>query len=98
MFSSHVDDILVYKNCCGVTPFIHDNRELFTWITDHPQMSDIGAGNTSMVPTSTQMLTATDMMENSQVHYYLLCCAAHIYISLIENVYILSTKFSDALE
>ena len=43
MFSSHVDDILVYKNCCGVTPFIHDNRELFTWIMDHPQMSDIGA-------------------------------------------------------
>ena len=62
-------------------------------------MSDIGAGNTSMVPTSTQMLTATaDLMENSQVHYYLLCCVAHIYISLIENVYILSTKFSDALE
>ena len=53
---------------------------------------------TSMVPTSTQMLTATDMMENSQVHYYLLCCVAHIYISLIENVYILSTEFSDALE
>ena len=80
------------------TPFIHDNRERFTWIMDHPQMSDIGAGNTSMVPTSTQMLTATDMMENSQVHYYLLCCVAHIYISLIENVYILSTEFSDALE
>ena len=59
-------------------------------------MSDIGAGDTPMVPTSTQLLTGTNVIENSQVHYYLLSCAAHI--SLIENIYIPSTEFADALE